>query len=44
MTLAMIDRLTNKSYLLNMNGNSNRLKENRGYLAGQEKEEKDGQN
>ena len=41
MTAAMIDRLTHKSYLLNMNGNSYRLKETREWLAGQEKEEKD---
>ena len=41
MTAAMIDRLTHKSYLLNMNGNSFRLKETREWLAGQEKEEKD---
>jgi len=44
MTAAMIDRLTHKSYLLNMNGNSYRLKETREWLAGQEKEEKDGLN
>ena len=36
MTAAMIDRLTHKSYLLNMNGNSYRLKETREWLAGQE--------
>jgi DNA replication protein DnaC len=41
MTAAMIDRLTHKSYLLNMNGNSYRLKETKEWLAGQEKEEKD---
>ena len=29
MTAAMIDRLTHKSYILNMNGSSYRLKENR---------------
>jgi len=40
MTAAMIDRLTHKSYLLNMNGNSYRLKETKEWLAGQE-EEKD---
>lgn len=40
MTAAMIDRLTHKSYLLNMNGGSYRLKETREWLAGQE-EEKD---
>jgi DNA replication protein DnaC len=44
MTAAMIDRLTHKSYLLNMNGNSYRLKETKEWLAGQEKEEKDGLN
>jgi DNA replication protein DnaC len=42
MTAAMIDRLTHKSYLLNMNGGSYRLKETREWLAEQEKEEKDG--
>jgi DNA replication protein DnaC len=41
MTAAMIDRLTHKSYLLNMNGGSYRLKETKEWLAGQEKEEKD---
>ncbi|MFO8163366.1 MAG: ATP-binding protein [Desulfatiglandales bacterium] len=41
MTAAMIDRLTHKSYLLNMNGSSYRLKETREWLAGQEQEEKD---
>jgi DNA replication protein DnaC len=41
MTAAMIDRLTHKSYLLNMNGNSYRLKETKEWLAGQKKEEKD---
>ena len=40
MTAAMIDRLTHKSYLLNMNGGSYRLKETKEWLAGQE-EEKD---
>lgn len=40
MTAAMIDRLTHKSYLLNMNGSSYRLKETREWLARQE-EEKD---
>jgi len=40
MTAAMIDRLTHKSYLLNMNGGSYRLKETREWLAKQE-EEKD---
>jgi DNA replication protein DnaC len=44
MTAAMIDRLTHKSYLLNMNGSSYRLKETREWLAGQEQEEKDGLN
>lgn len=43
MTAAMIDRLTHKSYLLNMNGGSYRLKETREWLAKQE-EEKDGLN
>jgi DNA replication protein DnaC len=41
MTAAMIDRLTHKSSLLNMNGNSYRLKETKVWLAEQEKEEKD---
>jgi DNA replication protein DnaC len=41
MTAAMIDRLTHKSYLVNMNGSSYRLKETKEWLAGQEKEEKD---
>lgn len=40
MTAAMIDRLTHKSYLLNMNGGSYRLKETKEWLAKQE-EEKD---
>lgn len=40
MTAAMIDRLTYKSYLLNMNGGSYRLKETKEWLAKQE-EEKD---
>ncbi len=40
MTAAMIDRLTHKSYLLNMNGGSFRLKETKEWLAKQE-EEKD---
>jgi len=44
MTAAMIDRLTHKSYLLNMNGSFYRLKETREWLAGQEQEEKDGLN
>ena len=35
MTAAMIDRLTHKSYILNMNGNSYRLKETREWLAEQ---------
>jgi len=35
MTAAMIDRLTHKSYMLNMNGNSYRLKETREWLAKQ---------
>ncbi len=41
MTAAMIDRLTHKSYLLNMNGSSYRMKETREWLENQEKEEKD---
>ncbi|MBA7498363.1 IS21 family transposase ISHahy12 [subsurface metagenome] len=36
MTAAMIDRLTHKSYILNMNGNSYRLKETREWLAKQD--------
>ena len=40
MTAAMIDRLTHKSYLLNMNGGSYRLKETKEWQAKQE-EEKD---
>lgn len=44
MTAAMIDRLTHKSYLLNMNGSSYRIKETKEWLANQEKEEKDGLN
>jgi len=43
MTAAIIDRLTHKSYLLNMNDNSYRLKKTREWLAKQE-EEKDGLN
>ena len=35
MTVAMIDRLTHKSYILNMNGSSYRLKEIREWLAKQ---------
>ena len=35
MTAAMIDRLTHKSYMLNMNGSSYRLKETREWLAKQ---------
>jgi DNA replication protein DnaC len=35
MTAAMIDRLTHKSYILNMNGNSYRLKETKEWLAKQ---------
>ncbi|PIY33831.1 MAG: AAA family ATPase [Candidatus Infernicultor aquiphilus] len=35
MTAAMIDRLTHKSYMLNMNGNSYRLKETKEWLAKQ---------
>jgi DNA replication protein DnaC len=37
MTAAMIDWLTHKSYLLNMKGNSYRLKETREWPEGQEK-------
>jgi len=33
MTAAMIDRLTHKSYILNMNGSSYRLKETKEWLA-----------
>ncbi len=40
LSAAMIDRLTHKSYLLNMNGGSYRLKETKEWLAKQE-EEKD---
>jgi len=36
MTAAMIDRLTHKSYMLNMNGNSYRLKETKEWLAKQD--------
>ena len=36
MTAAMIDRLTHKSYMLNMNGSSYRLKETREWLAKQD--------
>jgi len=35
MTAAMIDRLTHKSYILNMNGSSYRLKETKEWLAKQ---------
>lgn len=35
MTAAMIDRLTHKSYIVNMNGNSFRLKETKRWLDGQ---------
>ena len=35
MTAAMIDRLTHKSYLVNMNGNSYRLKETKRWLQNQ---------
>jgi len=41
MTAAMIDRLTHKSYLLNMNGGSYRLKETKEWLAKQEEEKDD---
>jgi len=36
MTAAMIDRLTHKSYIVNMNGNSYRLKETKMWLEEQE--------
>jgi DNA replication protein DnaC len=36
MTAAMIDRLTHKSYMLNMNGNSYRLKETKEWLTKQD--------
>ena len=36
MTAAMIDRLTHKSYIVNMNGNSYRLKETKKWLEEQE--------
>jgi len=36
MTAAMIDRLTHKAYIINMNGNSYRLKETREWLAKQQ--------
>jgi len=35
MTAAMIDRLTHKAYIVNMNGNSYRLKETREWLEKQ---------
>lgn len=35
MTAAMIDRLTHKSYMINMNGNSYRLKETQDWLKNQ---------
>ncbi|PTQ56763.1 MAG: Mobile element protein [Candidatus Carbobacillus altaicus] len=35
MTAAMIDRLTHQSYLVNMNGNSYRMKETKEWLAKQ---------
>jgi len=35
MTAAMIDRLTHKSYMINMNGNSYRLKEIQDWLKNQ---------
>lgn len=41
MTAAMIDWLTHKSYLLNINGSSYRLKETKEWLAKQEKEKDD---
>jgi len=33
MTAAMVDRITHKSYMINMNGNSYRLKETKAWLA-----------
>jgi DNA replication protein DnaC len=33
MTAAMVDRMTHKSYMINMNGNSYRLKETKAWLA-----------
>jgi len=36
MTAAMIDRLTHKAYIVNMNGNSYRLKETKEWLAKQQ--------
>jgi len=35
-TAAMIDRLTHKSYMINMNGGSYRLKETKEWLKEQE--------
>lgn len=35
MTAAMVDRLTHKSYIVNMNGNSYRLKETQEWLSQQ---------
>jgi DNA replication protein DnaC len=35
MTAAMIDRLTHKSYIVNMNGQSYRVKETKEWLANQ---------
>ena len=35
MTAAMIDRLTHKSFIVNMNGNSYRLKETKLWLSEQ---------
>ena len=35
MTAAMIDRLTHKSYIVNMNGASYRVKETKEWLKGQ---------
>ena len=35
MTAAMIDRLTHKSYIVNMNGQSYRVKETKEWLASQ---------
>ena len=36
MTAAMIDGLAHKSYILNINGNSYRLKETKGWMAKQD--------
>ncbi|WP_018131190.1 ATP-binding protein, partial [Effusibacillus pohliae] len=36
MTAAMIDRLTHQSYIVNMNGNSYRMKETKEWLSKQQ--------